>query len=211
MEDTDTQNVNNVEENKVNTVNDANAPSNAADSQNAQATNQSAAAKPKKKNKGLIVGSIVVVIIIIAVVAAYLLTSSSASTVKSGDLVEVYFKGSFTNGTVFQEGNFNFTAGSNQVISGFSNAVIGMKLHQIKNITLTPQEAYGEVNQSEIVSVPLTDFANQSIKNGTVVTSSTGLSGTVIAVNATDATVNFNPPLAGDTLNFEIEVLKISK
>ncbi len=209
MEDTNVQNVNEVKES--NNADNINASSNTQSDQSTQAVNQSVSEKPKKKNISLIIGAIVV-IVIIAIVAAYVLTSSSANSVKSGDLVEVYFKGSFTNGTVFQAGDFNFTAGSNQVISGFSNAVIGMKLHQIKNITLTPQEAYGEVNQSEIISVPLKDFANSSsIHNGSVVTSSTGLSGTVIAVNATDATVNFNPPLAGKTLNFEIEVLKISK
>ncbi len=178
-----------------------------ADENKHTATKKSTTVKPV-----YIIAGIIAVVIIIG--AAYALTSSSP-TVVAGDNVSVYYKGSFTNGTVFNN-NFNstpltFIAGSNSLIPGFSNAVIGMKLNQTKTITLPVNEAYGPVNPSLFVSVPISVFGNQSnsLKVGGLVSSSTGSTGVIEAINATNVTVNFNPPLAGKALVFEIKVVKI--
>ncbi|MGC8680213.1 MAG: FKBP-type peptidyl-prolyl cis-trans isomerase, partial [Candidatus Micrarchaeia archaeon] len=108
----------------------------------------------------------------------------------------------------------NFTAGSNQLIPGFSDAVIGMKVGQNKTVTLTPNEAYGYFNQSLVQKIPLSMFGNNatnSLKVGMVVRTQTGLEGFVIGLNNTIATVNFNPPLAGKTLIFNIKLVSINK
>lgn len=178
------------------------------DEKNQTTTKKSAAVKPV-----YIIAGIIAAVIIIG--AAYALTVSSPAVV-AGDNVSVYYKGSFTNGTVFNN-NFNtsqpltFIAGSNGLIRGFSNAVIGMKLNQTKNITLPVNEAYGPVNPAMIVSVPISVFGNQSntLKVGGFVSSTTGATGVIDAINATNVTVNFNPPLAGKVLVFEIKVVKI--
>jgi FKBP-type peptidyl-prolyl cis-trans isomerase 2 len=155
--------------------------------------------------------------IVVVIAAAYLVVSVPAAfVVSTGDNVSVYYTGSFTNGTVFnsnvgQPQPFTFTVGANQVIPGFDQAVIGMKLNQTKNVTIPVDEAYGPVNQSLILHVPLSDFGNKTVTVGTIVTNTYGYQGEVIAVNATNATVNFNPPLAGKTLVFSIRVVKISK
>jgi FKBP-type peptidyl-prolyl cis-trans isomerase 2 len=159
----------------------------------------------------------VVIALVIIVGAAYALTSSAPKVV-AGDNVSVYYKGSFTNGTVFND-NFGtsqpliFIAGSNQLIPGFSNAVIGMSLNQTKNITLPVNEAYGPINPSLVISVPISVFGNNT-KNLTVggyVTSTSGSTGIIDAINASNVIVNFNPPLAGKALVFEIKVVKIQK
>ena len=167
----------------------------------------------------LLAGVLVVVIAVIA--AAYFVTGtvSAAQVVKSGDNVSVYYTGYFTNGTVFNTNigsqPFNFTAGANEVIPGFDNAVIGMKLDENKTVTIPENEAYGPVNPSLIVSLPLSKFGNQTVKVGMIFTqtSATGhqVQGIVEAVNATNATLDFNPPLAGHTLIFSIRVIKIQK
>ena len=76
-------------------------------------------------------------------------------------------------------------------------------------------EAYGQVNPALIVNVPLNAFGNQTIRKGTVIddnsTSGQQLSGLVTAINATTATVDFNPPLAGQTLMFSVKVVSIQK
>ena len=172
-----------------------------------------------KEKKGFTVKPIYLIAVVIAVLiiagAVYALASSS-QTVIAGDNISVYYKGSFTNGTVFNN-NFNtsqplvFIAGSNQLIPGFSSAVIGMKLNQVKNITLPVNEAYGPVNPALIVSVPRSVFGNQSasLALGGLVTSTSGATGRIDAINATNVTVNFNSPLAGKVLVFEIKIVKI--
>ncbi|WP_456474080.1 FKBP-type peptidyl-prolyl cis-trans isomerase [Candidatus Pyrohabitans sp.] len=48
-----------------------------------------------------------------------------------------------------------FTLGEGEVISGFENAVLGMRVNETKTVTLPPEEAYGEVNPSLIVAYPI--------------------------------------------------------
>ena len=159
---------------------------------------------------------VIFIIAIAAIIYIYMTNNNSAqSAVAVGDNVSVYYTGKFTNGTIFSS-NFgaqplNFTVGSGQLITGFNNAVIGMKLNEIKNVTLTPSEAYGEVNQSRIVSIPKSVVGNRTISVGTTVSSGTGGQGVVTAINSTSITVDFNSPLAGKTLIFEIKVLSIKK
>jgi len=177
------------------------------------------AEQAKAKNTGIkplyLVGAAIIIILLVGIVYV-LFNSTSATVAETGDNVSVYYTGKFTNGTVFNtnvgSAPFNFTIGKNEVITGFNNAVIGMKVGENKTVALPPSEAYGEVNQSLIITVPKSRFANSSsVKVGMIVTTGTGQQGEVIAVNATNATVDFNPPLAGKTLVFQIELVSVKK
>ncbi len=163
---------------------------------------------------------LVVAIAVIAVVSgAYLvLANAQPQVVVSGDNVSVYYTGSFTNGTVFDSNAgkvpLNFTVGSGMVIQGFDHAVIGMGLDQNKTVTVPVNEAYGPVNPALIVSVPANAFGNQTIKVGTMVRETANghlVEGVVTMVNSTNVTIDFNPPLAGQTLIFTIRVVGIKK
>ncbi|MGC8688120.1 MAG: FKBP-type peptidyl-prolyl cis-trans isomerase, partial [Candidatus Micrarchaeia archaeon] len=89
-----------------------------------------------------------------------------------------------------------------------------MKVGQNKTVTLTPNEAYGPVNPKLIVSVPANAFNSNTLntmKPGMVVTSPTGAQGLILSKNNTTVVVNFNPPLAGKTLIFNIKLVSINK
>lgn len=172
-----------------------------------------------------VLGIAAVIIIAALAVAAYLVTAGAqSSTVAAGDNISVFYTGAFTNGTVFNTNvggqPFSFTVGTGMVINGFDSGVIGMSLNQTKTITIPADEAYGPVNPSLIINVPLSAFNNasgngSSVHLGMLVTETnpTGqeYQGIVTAMNATNATVNFNPPLAGKTLVFTIRVVSIKK
>lgn len=163
-----------------------------------------------------------IVILLIIIGAGYVVIKSSAGPVVAvGDTVSVNYTGTFTNGTVFDSSAgrqpLQFTVGSGQVIQGFDNAVVGMKLNEQKTVTLPPNQAYGQINPALIVPVPKSSFSNQTILVGEhvsrTVNATTGqtISGVVTAVNATTVTVDFNSPLAGQTLIFKITVVAIKK
>jgi peptidylprolyl isomerase len=175
-------------------------------------------ADEKSKHSKLKPEYIVILAIIIGALIGviYLTTSNAASpVVATGDNVSVYYTGKLTNGTVFDSNvgkqPLNFTVGSGQLIQGFDQGVIGMSLNETKNITIPSNEAYGPVNPSLIVDVPRSQFGNQTITVGMEVTASNGQSGIIKSVNATNVTVDFNSPLAGQTLIFEIKVVSIKK
>ena len=168
--------------------------------------------------KQTILMAIILVVVVVAIVAYFGLGTVFASqVVKAGDNISVFYTGSFTNGTVFNTNvggsPFNFTAGANEVILGFDQAVIGMKLGQNKTVTIPVAEAYGPVNPALIVSVPLSELGNNTVKVGMIFTRTTTngqrIDGFVTAINGTNATLNFNPQLAGKTLVFNIKVVAI--
>ncbi len=163
-----------------------------------------------------------VAVILIALVASLAFVASGVAAgqeVKNGDNVSVFYTGKFTNGTVFDTNvggqPLNFTVGANEVIPGFDNAVIGMRVGESKNVTIPPSEAYGEPSANLIVEVPLSSFGNSTVTEGMGVTQTAPngqqFQGIVTSVNSTTATVDFNPPLAGKTLVFDIKVSSIGK
>lgn len=171
--------------------------------------------KPKGSPKKMYIVAFIAVLAV-AIVAIYAATAhATVPVVAIGDRVSVYYTGMFTNGTVFGYNAVGqplvFTVGSNALIRGFEYGVVGMKLNETENITLQTNQAYGQVNQSLIITVPRTEFGNKSITVGVAVNSSSGQHGFVTAVNETTVTFDFNPPLAGKTLVFDIKVVAIQK
>jgi len=162
---------------------------------------------------------LIAVVVVVAVLGiAYFALRSNAATVVEGDNVSVYYTGTLTNGTEFGSNvggqPLQFTVGSNNVIPGFSEGIIGMKINETKQITIPANEAYGPVNQALIISVPISAFENRTVVKGMVVSENTTngpVSGVVTVVNTTAATVDFNPPLAGQTLIFSVKVISIQK
>ena len=85
----------------------------------------------------------------------------SEITAQNGDTVSVHYVGKFPGGKVFdtsmkaeaiKAGLFNLARdykplqvvlGRHQVISGFEEALVGMKINETKDITLPPEKAYG--------------------------------------------------------------------
>ncbi len=167
--------------------------------------------------RNLIIGIVVAAVVVVALAVVYV-GANSSHVVAAGDNVSVYYTGTLANGTVFGSNvggtPLNFTAGSSQVIQGFDNAVIGMKVGQNKTVTIPPSEAYGAVNQSLIINVPISDFGNQTVQTGMTVASNyngTSARGFIKAVNSTTVIVDYNSPLAGQTLTFKIEVVGIRR
>lgn len=176
---------------------------------------------PAKTFKFKLVYIIAVVFILGGLISAfYFMTNNTKgviqpSVVIAGDNISVYYTGMLTNGSIFDSNvgkqPLNFVVGSGQVIKGFDQAVVGMQIGQTKNVTIPPADAYGEINPALIITVPLSEFGNQSVSVGMYVTSGSGKQGKITAVNATSAIINFNHPLAGQTLVFEIKVISINK
>lgn len=160
----------------------------------------------------------VITIAVLGAAAYIVIGSATPSVVAAGDIINVSYTGKFTNGTVFGTNvggqPMQFTVGSGQLIKGFDQGVIGMHIGENRTLTVPPSEGYGQVNSSLIVQVPSNVLGNTTINVGMVLTRRAGTQqeeGLVTAVNGSTVTVNFNPPLAGHTLVFNIKVLAIRR
>lgn len=150
------------------------------------------------------------------------------SVVKAGDTVQIDYTGELENGTVFdtsieevakQAGIYNpnrpyepltFVAGAGQMIKGFDEAVIGMKVGEEKTITIPPEEAYGEYNESNIMVISLEELnMTKTPEVGDTLGDMYGNQFKVVSVNDTHVTIDLNHELAGETLIFDIKLVSI--
>tara|TARA_B100000282_G_C31606653_1_gene432670 strand:+ start:135 stop:566 length:432 start_codon:yes stop_codon:yes gene_type:complete len=141
------------------------------------------------------------------------------SKVENGQTVNVHYTGTFDDGTKFdsshdREETLSFQVGSGQVVKGFENAILGMSVGDTKSIQLTPAEAYGDPVQEAIQEVPMTAFPEGTeLTEGITIVGQNGqgqqMMGRVVGLTDTTATLDFNHPLAGKNLNFEIELVSI--
>jgi len=159
-----------------------------------------------------------VILLGILLLGAILISGCTAAQAKNGDTVKVDYTGTLENGTVFDTSvggePLNFTLGEGQMIPGFEKAVLGMKVGESKTVTIPADEAYGQyndnwvevVNRENLTNIPNPEVGEQL--QGPRPDGGTGIC-TVTNVTNTTITVDFNNPLAGKDLTFEIELISI--
>jgi peptidylprolyl isomerase len=70
-------------------------------------------------------------------------TIGTGATAASGDTVTVSYVGTLTSGTQFDAGTFSFRLGAGQVIPGFDQGVMGMRVGGRRRLTIPPNLGYG--------------------------------------------------------------------
>lgn len=77
------------------------------------------------------------------------LKSGAGDEAKPGSRVTVHYVGTLTNGSKFDSSRdrgegFTFKLGAGQVIKGWDQGVAGMKVGDVRKLTIPPHLAYGE-------------------------------------------------------------------
>lgn len=148
----------------------------------------------------------------------FLLKLAGEGTAKVGDAVKVHYTGKFDDGTVFDSSDggdpLAFTVGVGEVIPGFDEAILGMRVGETKDVTIEADDAYGERNEMW-VQVIARDQLNLGVdpEEGMGIEMRTS-DGTVIPlmiseVTETTVTLDANHPLAGLQLHFALQLVEI--
>lgn len=140
------------------------------------------------------------------------------SQVKQNDTVKVHYTGKLANGEVFdsslERDPMEFQVGKGQLIPGFENGIIDMKVNEKKTLVIPSEEAYGEPRKELIQEVPkdkLPEEIKPEVGMGLVSTTPDGNEIQLVVKEVKDdaIVVDGNHPLAGQELTFEIEVVEI--
>ncbi len=139
--------------------------------------------------------------------------------VENAKFVQIEYTGTFDNGEIFDTNvgmdPLEFQVGSGSIISGLENGLIGMNLSEEKDITVVPEDGYGDYNEEFVLTVPLSEMrANFEPEPGMVISIQME-NGNLIPARVTDISddnviLDLNHPLAGKTLHFNVKIIDIN-
>lgn len=138
------------------------------------------------------------------------------SPIKSGDKVSVHYTWTFENWEKFdssydRNSPIEFTVWAWQMISGFDEAVVWMKVWEKKSIVLPPEKAYWKYDETKKQVVPRSDlksFEEAGIKLEKWVKLPTQFWNLeILEADDKNITIDLNWEMAGKTLKFDIEIV----
>lgn len=107
----------------------------------------------------------------------------------------------------------NYTHGKGQIIPGLEKEMAGMVVGAEKKVTVKPEDGYGPVNPQSFHEVPKDKLPPEALKVGMVLTAQ-GPQGQAVPVRVHEikektVIMDFNHPLAGKTLSFNVKITGI--
>jgi peptidylprolyl isomerase len=136
---------------------------------------------------------------------------------KKGDTVRIHYTCKLEDGTVADSSGIDpieFTLGKGDVIKGLEEAVIGMKVGQSKTINIPPDKAYGLRHEDWALDVPRNKMpegikAEAGVCLGIPREDGSSYPAAVTHISESSVTLDFNHPLAGKELIFDVSLLEI--
>lgn len=125
---------------------------------------------------------------------------------------EVKVEGNVVDSNVNQE-PLEFTFGSGQIIPGLESRIAELSEGESASIVVPASEAYGEYNEEAMQRIPKEQFEGIELSIGLPLQGQ-GPDGNPIQVVVKDildgeVLIDFNHPLAGKELNFDINILSV--
>ncbi|MDR5860859.1 FKBP-type peptidyl-prolyl cis-trans isomerase [Halomonas eurihalina] len=106
-----------------------------------------------------------------------------------------------------------FQVGDGNLPPGFEHPIKGLAAGENGSYEVSPEHAFGQHNPQNVQMIARDDFGDETPEMGMVMSfADVGggeLPGVIKQVGDTQVEVDFNHPLAGRTLTFEVEVLDV--
>ncbi len=135
-----------------------------------------------------------------------------------GRKVAVHYRGTLDDGEEFDSSEsrepLEFVVGEGDVIPGFAKAIVGMEAGQRKRVTLEAEDAYGPYEDELVIDGPRDAFPEGEIQVGQSFTvhlrDGEEAVGRVVRVEKDTVALDFNHPLAGKRLTFDLRVVSVT-
>lgn len=138
--------------------------------------------------------------------------------ISSGKVVGMSYTLTDTDGNLLDQADakdlFYYLHGHGNIVPGLEKGLEGLDVGAKEKITVLPEEAYGEVRSDLVVTVSRAQFPpGTDIQAGQEFMADVGggrkMPFLVKDVEGDEITLDGNHPLAGQTLNFDIEIFEI--
>ena len=141
------------------------------------------------------------------------------SGIQEGDIVDVFCEGRLKDGTIFfqtvEQQPLRLTIGEGKLFLAVEEQMIGMKPGESKTIEIQPEEGFGSYNEKLVLKAPIDSFSpdfkpTRGAKVSVEVYPGKKLVGTIIDTSDENVTIDFNHPLAGKKLVFDVKIVAIA-
>jgi FKBP-type peptidyl-prolyl cis-trans isomerase SlpA len=149
------------------------------------------------------------------------MTEDAAQSIKigPGSKICLHFSLVLEDGTVAETTRddndpLEFVVGDGTMIQGLELALYGLKAGERQTLTIEPKLAFGFPDPENVHVLPRAEFPeDMPLSRGVIIEFNTPagdeVPGTVLEVNDNDVKVDFNHPLAGHEITFEVEILSV--
>lgn len=141
----------------------------------------------------------------------------SDSRIGKAAQVTLHFAIKLENGEVvdstFDKKPATFKVGDGSLLPGFEQALFGLKSGDRRSLSIAPEQGFGQPNPQNVQVMPRSSFAAMELSEGLLVifndAANAELPGVVKDFDDTRVTIDFNHPLAGKQLTFDVEIIAV--
>lgn len=116
--------------------------------------------------------------------------------------------------TVDRENPIEYLHGAQNIVEGLEAALEGKQAGDTFEVTVAPEQGYGEYLEDDIEAIPASEFEDLDElqvgmelemvdEDGDIVEA------TIMEITPDQVVLDFNPPLAGKTLHYKVEVVQV--
>ena len=140
------------------------------------------------------------------------------SIITENSTVTMHFSLALEDGSIidtnFEGAPATFTMGDGSLLPGFEEALIGLSVDQRSSFSINPERGFGQHNPSNLQTLKRKEFAaDMELSIGLVISFADAakgeLPGVISAIGDEEVIVDFNHPLAGKSIRFEVQVVGI--
>lgn len=132
-------------------------------------------------------------------------------------LVTLHFTLKLPNGDVvdstLDKQPATFKVGDGSLLPGFEQAIFGLKAGDKRGFEIEPERGFGPSNPQNLQTIPRDQFDEMELEEGLLVifrdAAGGELPGVVKTIHDQVVEVDFNHPLAGKVITFDVEIINV--
>ena len=113
----------------------------------------------------------------------------------------------------FESEPATFSVGDGNLLPGFESTLIGLVNGDEREFTIPPEQAFGQHNPQNVQAVERGNFDQEELELGAMFSFQNGdgeLSGVIVDVDDNEVMIDFNHPLAGKNIIFQVKIIDIA-